>query len=134
MKQFIKDDLEFHLPEQFKGLKKDYILSCIFDDDIQSKWIPEKGDIMVGCTGNVWVISNIEKLYESLGGDRYYFGGNSCNRDGGNVLNDTICFTANESGKLITWINGKLEEVEDSYHSSIKDFRFVPYPHELNRI
>ena len=127
MKEFKKDKLEFFLPDNFKGLSKNYLLECIFDDEIQSKWKPNVGDIIVGITGNIFVISCIDNLHESLGGKRYYFGGGSCNRDGGNVLNSTFCYTANESGKYIHPIEG---EQDNLYHSSIRNFRYVPYPHE----
>lgn len=128
MKEFNKEDLEFHLNDKpFKGLSKKYIMEAIFNDAIQNKWQPQVGDIIVGCTGNIFVISGIDRLHEKLGGKRYYFGGSSCNRDGGNVLDSTYCYTANESGKHIHPIDG---EKTNLYHSSIRNFRFVPYPHE----
>jgi hypothetical protein len=37
MKEFKKEDLEFYLPDTFKGLSKDYLLECIFNDEIQKK-------------------------------------------------------------------------------------------------
>jgi hypothetical protein len=127
MKEFKKEDLEFYLPNTFKGLSKDYLLECIFNDEIQKKWNPNVGDIIIGCTGNVFVIGVKETLHESIGGTRYYFGGGACNRDGGNILDSTFCYTANESGKFYHLLNG---EVQNPYHSSIRDFRYVPYPHE----
>lgn len=127
MIEFNKEDLEFFLPDSFKKLSKDYILDCIFNEDIQKNWTPSKGDIMVGCTGNIFVISGVDKLVEKIGGTMYYFGGGSCNRDGGNVLDSTYCFTANESGNYFHPIKG-IEP--NSNHSSIRDFRYVPYPHE----
>lgn len=126
-KKFNKKDLESYLPNNFKSLSKKYLINCIFDEKIQSEWIPSIGDIIVGCTGNVFVISNIDNLHESLGGKRYYFGGGSCNRNGGNVLDSTYSYTANKSGKYIHPIKG---EQPNLYHSSIQDFRYVPYPHE----
>jgi hypothetical protein len=128
MDKFNKEDLEFYLPDKlFKGLSKNYILEAIFNDDIQSKWNPQVGDIIVGCTGNIFVISGMDHLCEKLGGNKYYFGGSSCNRDGGNVLDSTYCFTANESGKYIHPLKGQQENL---YHSSIRNFKYVPYPHE----
>lgn len=115
------------MPTSFKGLSKEYILECIFDKDIQKKWKPGKGDIIVGCTGNIFVISVTDRLHENLGGTRYYFGGGSCNRDGGCVLDSTFYYTANESGKYIHPTKG---EQENPNHSCIRDFRYVPYPHE----
>jgi hypothetical protein len=128
MKKFNKKDLKFFLPNSFKSLSKKYILNCIFDEDIQKNWNPTTGDIIVGPTGNIFVISNVDKLHESLGGTRYYFGGGSCNRNGGGILDDTYSFTANESGKWHHPIEG---EKENPYHDSIRKFRFIPYPHEL---
>ena len=127
MKEFDKETLKLYLPKMFKGLRKEYILECIFDKEIQTKWTPSVGDLIVGCTGNIFVISVIDKLHEKLGGNRYYFGGGSCNRDGGNILDSTFCFTANESGKYIHPTKGERDNLN---HSSIRDFRYVPYPHE----
>lgn len=87
------------------------------------------GDIIITYTGNIYVISGIDNLNESLGGKRYYFGG-GCNRDGGNILDSTYCYTANESGEYFHPINGKQKNL---YHSSIRDFRYVPYPHEKSK-
>jgi hypothetical protein len=128
MEKFDREELEFFLPDRFKGLSKDYLMDCIFNEDIQKRWSPQKGDIMVGPTGNIFVISVVEQLHESIGGRKYYFGGGSCNRDGGSVLDSTYYFTANRSGKYIHPTKG---EQTNPYHSSIKNFRFVPYPHEL---
>jgi len=128
--KFNKEILNTFLPDSFKSLSKEYLLTYIFDKKFQKKWIPSIGDIIVGCTGNIFVISNVEYLHESLGGTKYYFGGNSCNRNGGIFLDDTICFTANESCKYYHPVKG---ETHNSNHSSIRDFRFVPYPHELEK-
>lgn len=128
MKKFDKELIEFHLNNTpFKGLSKEYIMEAMFNKKVQSHWIPKKGDIIVGSTGNIFVISGMDRLDESLGGNLYYYGGGSCNRDGGGVLDSTYCFTANESGKYIHPLDG---EIENLYHSSIRDFRYVPYPHE----
>src|SRR5690606_17486163 len=126
--KFNKEDLEFYLNDKpFKGLSKEYIMECIFDKEIQKNWNPQEGDIIVGCTGNIFVISGSHGLSDSLGGTMYFFGGGLCNRNGGCVMDDTYCFTANESGKYVHPIEG---EQVDFYHSSIRDFRYVPYPHE----
>lgn len=128
MREFIKENLEFYLDDKpFKGLSKEYIMEAIFNTDIQKNWNPQEGDVIVGCTGNIFVISVIDNLHERLGGKRYYFGGGSCNRDGGNILDSTFCYTANETGKYIHPIKGELDNLN---HSSIRDFRYVPYPHE----
>lgn len=122
------ENLKCYLPSSFKGLSFYYMLYCIFNKDIQKKWVPKLGDIIVGETGNIFVISNVDNLHESIGGTRYYFGGGSCNRDGGNVLDSTYSSTANESGIYYHPIDG---EQQNYYHSSIRDFRYVPYYHEL---
>jgi len=106
----------------------------MFNKSIQSKWSPQVGDIIIGPTGNIFVISNKYDYHESLGGTRYFFGGDMCTRDGGNILNQTSCYTTNESGKYIGWGNGELQEQPNSNHSSWKEYRFVPYPHETDRL
>ena len=104
-------------------MNKKYLLSCIFNEDIQKNWKPNVGDIIIGSTGNVFVISGYHDLVESLGGKLYFFGGSLCNRDGGSLLHSTRCFTMNEKG-----YNPNL----DVYSiSSFSEFRYVPYPHEL---
>lgn len=136
MENFNKEDLEFYLGYglPFKGLDKKYIMDCIFNKKIQKKWKPEVGDIIVGCTGNIFVISNKFDFHESLGGTEYYFGGATCVRDGGNVMNETYCSTMNESGIKYGYTKNGIQPIEDCYHSSWKDFRFVPYPHEKHRM
>ncbi len=133
-KEFNKEDLEFFLPKTFKGLNKQYILDCIFNKEIQDKWQPEEGDVIVGGTGNVFTISNKTHLHEDLGGDLFHFGGGMCSRDGGNIMNETYTYTMNKYGKWITWNNGKLTEIKNFYHSKFSDFKFIPYPHETHRI
>ena len=133
IEEFKREDVEFLLPKEFKGLTKEYILKCIFNEDIQKKWIPEVGDIIVGCTGNVFVISVKTTLNEKLGGDLFHFGGGYCSRDGRNIANETYSYTMNKDGKWITWINGELKESINFNNSKISDFKFVPYPHEINR-
>lgn len=126
-----KETLEFFLPDEFKGLSKEYILDCMFDNEIQKNWVPGMGDIIVGPTGNIFVISVVDELHESIGGTRYYYGGGSCNRDGGRVLDSTFYYTANESGIYYHPIKGKIKNYN---HSSIREYRYVPYPHELKKI
>lgn len=125
---FDNETLDFFLDEKgFKGMSKEYILDCVFNKEIQSNWIPQIGDVMVGCTGNIFAISGTHDLIESLGGKLYLFGGGICCRDGSSVMDSTSCFTANESGNYYHPIHGLMQ---NSNHSSIRDFRFVPYPHE----
>lgn len=128
MKKFIKDDLDFFLPDSFKGIDKKYMMACIFNEEIQEKWVPTQGDIIVGCTGNVFVISSVSNLSRTLGGTMYFYGGGHCNKDSGNVMDSTYCYTANKSGNYYHPTGGKQDNL---FHSSIKDFKFVPYPHEL---
>ena len=116
--KFIREDLEFYLPETFRELTKEYILECIFNDEIQKNWKPQEGDVMVGCTGNIWVIASKYDYHESIGGTMYFFGG-TIGRIGGVNQSIASCHTMNESGK---WI----EEGTHFGHSSIKNFRFIP--------
>ena len=130
------EDLKFFLPKSFKGLSQEYILDCIFNDKIQSKWKPQVGDLIVGGTGNVFVISG--KHFISIGythdgepieGDSLFFYADGlCNRDGGGILDDTHCSVMNESGNAPEAIKDKL-----NCHSW-KEFKFVPYPHENDRM
>ena len=126
MEEFNKKDLEFYLPDSFKGLSKQYMLDCIFNEKIQKKWSPQEGDVMVGSTGNVFTISGSHDLVERLGGKVFMFGGHLCNRDGGCLCNSTACSLMNREG-----IKGDFEVYDVS---SFSDFRFVPYPHELANI
>lgn len=126
--KFTFEDLEFHLPDIFKGMSKQYLLERIFDNETQENWKPKIGDVIVGVTGNIFVISSKHHLEETLGGDLFFFGGGLYNRDGVCTLNGTYSFTMNKSGK---WIQHTKEEVSNSFHSSFSDFRYVPYPHEI---
>jgi len=131
---FNKEDLDFYLKDEFKSLSKEYMMNCIFNEDIQNNWHPRVGDIIIGCTGNIFVISGHTILNESLGGEKFFFGGSSCSRDGSNFMNSTMCFTCNESGiNYIRNKSGELVEFDDPYHSSYKKFRYVPYPHEVSK-
>ena len=132
--EFNKEDLEFFLPETFKGLTKQYLLDCIFNEEIQKNWKPREGDVIVGSTGNVWVISGCHKSHESLGGDKFFFGGGLCSRDGGNILNETYTNVLNKDGLEYRYTKNGIEKFENAYHSKFSDFRFVPYPHERGGI
>jgi hypothetical protein len=125
MKEFDREDIEMFL-RPFKGLSTEYIMKCVFNEEIQKKWEPEVGDIIVGSTGNVFVISVINKLNESLGGDMCFFGGGSCNRDGGIIANSNYQFAMNKEG--FSHPDYKF----DYQIGKFSDFRFVPYPHELS--
>ena len=133
MDTFNREELEFFLPDSFKGLSKAYIIDAIFNSKIQKNWKPQEGDVIVGCTGNVFVISGESNLVKELGGTLFFFGGHMCNRDGGIILNETACFTMNESGTWYTHTSEGIKPVWNNSHSSWKDFRFVPYPHELEQ-
>jgi hypothetical protein len=134
IEKFKKSDIDFHLKGSFKGLSKKYMMDCIFNASIQEKWKPQIGDIIVGCTGNIFVIGNIEKLHPDLEGERCYYGGSMCSRDGSSFMRETCCYTMNKSGKYIGWGEEGLEEQENPYHGSYSNYRFVPYPHEINRM
>lgn len=131
MDEFTKEDLEFFLPDSFKGLTKQYILDCVFNEDIQRGWYPREGDIIVGPTGNVFVISGKHHLTAQLGGDLFFFGGHLCNRTGGNILDDTACFTLNKDGKYYQYTARGIEAYDKLGHSAFSHFRYVPYPHEI---
>jgi len=132
MKDFNLEDLEFYLPDSFKGLLKSYILQKIFDEEIQKNWKPKEGDLIVGCTGNIFAISGHHTLVKELGGDLFFFGGGLCTRDGGCILNDTYSYTMNEDGLWYSYgVSGVEKTANNCYHSSFKDFRYLPYPHEL---
>ena len=65
MKEFNREDLEFFLQKTpFKGLSKDYILQCIFNDKIQDDWKPQVGDVIVGCTGNILEVAHVIEMEE----------------------------------------------------------------------
>lgn len=125
-----REKLEFYLPDTFKGLTKDYILECIFDEDIQKSWSPSIGDIIVGETGNIFVVSGEHRLVDELGSTLYFFGGGLCNRDGGHILDSTFCYTMNKSGDWYEYTADGIEIVDNLYHSAFSEFRYVPYPHE----
>lgn len=128
--RFDREDLDFFLPESFKGLSKEYILEAIFNEQIQSNWRPQVGDVIVGCTGNIFVISGYHQTHKSLGGDKFFFGGGLCVRDGGNFLNDTHCSVLNKDGLEHYHGHSGIEKRENPYYSKFSDFRYVPYPHE----
>lgn len=131
MGKFIKEELEFYLPDSFRGLSKNYILKTIFNKEIQKNWSPRIGDLIVGCTGNIFVISGKQQLNEELGGDLFFFGGGLCTRDGSCFLNETYCYTMNKTGKWIEVGVSGYKEKYNCYHSAIKDFRYLPYPYEI---
>lgn len=123
MDKFDTETLDFHLPTAYKGMTKSYMLSCMFNSKIQKKWIPGVGDVIVGETGNIFVISGMHHLKEELGGPLYFFGGGLCNRDGGCNLNSTKSYVMNKDGKKYT-------ELDVHRISKVSEFRYVPYPHE----
>lgn len=133
--KFRRDKIKFFLPKSFKGLSREYILDCIFNKEIQSKWYPQEGDIIVTDTGNMYVISGEHNLVEELGGKTFFFGGGYCVKGEGHIADDTYCFTMNEFGVYYNYDSeGNIKPTDNLYHSSWKEFRFVPYPHELERI
>lgn len=129
--EFNIEDLEFFLPDKFKGLTKEYIINCVFNENIQKNWNPRVGDVIVGPTGNVFVISGEHHLTDKLGGNLFFFGGSLCNRTGGHILDDTYCFTLNKDGKYYRYTSSGIEAREESGYSAFSHFRYVPYPHEL---
>ena len=132
MKDFDKESMDFFLPKSFKGLSKQYIMDAIYDEEIQAAWKPQIGDVIVGGTGNVFVISAYHKTHEDLGGDKYFFGGGLCNRTGGCFLDSTFAFVMNEDGMRYYYSDNGVEKEDDPYYSKFSNFRYVPYPHEKN--
>jgi len=128
MKEFIYD----LLPESFKGMTKEYMIACIENPEIQRNWNPSVGDVIVGKTGNVFVISGHHKLVPELGGDKFFFGGGSCNRDGGHIMDSTFCYVLNKDGMNYCYGPKGIEQRKDTGYSSFDDFRYVPYPHETS--
>ena len=124
-------DLEFYLPNSFKGMSKDYMLHSIFNETIQRTWKPRVGDVIVGPTGNIFVIAGYHTLVPELGGTAYFFAPVFCSRDGSNVISDTICSVLNESGLKYSYTDIGIKAAEDTYYDSWKNYRYVPYPHEL---
>jgi hypothetical protein len=126
------EKLTFLMPESFKGLSKEYMIDKMFNEEIQKNWKPNVGDVIVGATGNVFVISGHHHSSERLGGDKYFFGGGLCNRDGGMYLNETMSYIMNKDGMEYYWDEkGSVSKREDPYYSKFSDFKYVPYPHEL---
>lgn len=134
MTEFIREDVARFMKETFKGLSKEYILNCMFNESIQAKWVPQRGDMIVGSTGNIYFISAEDKLSDKLGGTQWYYGGGMCNRDDGNVLDETYCYTMNKTGIWKGWKDGSIQEYKNYYHSSLSNYKFIPYPHETDRM
>lgn len=127
--EFIREDLEMYLSDKpFKRLSKEYILYCIFNEDIQNKWTPQVGDIIVGPTGNIFVLAGKHHLIPELGGDTFFFAPGFCSRDGDSFMESTYSSTVNKSG-IKYGFGGK--PIDDLYHTAFSHFRYVPYPHEL---
>ncbi len=119
---FVNDDNEFKI-------NKSHILSMCFNEEVQSRWKPKVGDIILGKTGNLFVISSSERLNESIGGTLFFFGGGTYFYNDG--TKGTYCYTMNESG---TRYNSFKESTDDLYHSSFSEFRWIPRPtDELTR-
>lgn len=131
MKDFDKESMDFFLPKSFKGLSKQYIMNAIYDKKIQANWKPQVGDIIVGPTGNVFVIAAYHQGHESVGGDKYFFGGGLCSRDGGCIMNETYSHVLTEDGLEYYYSDEGIKTREHPYYSKFSHFRFVPYPHEL---
>jgi len=130
-KKFDRELLGFHLPDTFKGLKKTYIMTMVFDERVQKAWNPFVGDIIVGKTGNVFVISATHNSSGSLGGRKFFFGGGLCSRDGGGIMDETFAFVMNADGMEYYYTDQGIKKRGNPYYSKISDFRFVPYPHEV---
>lgn len=136
-KKGIEQDLEFYVKysaEQF-DLDIEYIIDVVFHEEIQNNWIPKVGDLICGPTGNIFVISGKHHLHEDLGGTKFFYGGSLCNRDGGCLLDSTMCYTMNESGLVYRASSDGYVGEEKSGHSSFHHYRWIPRPvDELSKL
>lgn len=121
------ENISFLMPESFKGMPKSYMLACAFHPDIQENWQPQTGDVMVGQTGNVFVISGMFTLVEEFGGPLFYFGTHPCATDS-SIMDSNCSFVMNKSGLKHDYSRDAL--VTHPRYSKISKFRFIPYPHE----
>lgn len=120
MSKFKIDEIDFHIPLIYRGMSKKYMLSRIFDDKTQKLWKPKTGDIMIGCTGNIFVISSSTLYNEDLGGRMFFFGGGLGMDEEHNRVD--INYKMNEKG---------INKFQGVYNvNSFSDFRYIPYPHE----
>lgn len=99
---------------------KEYRLMCYKSKELQNSWNPQMGDYMfckVGyceeenvCSddspcpeclnrGNIYVISGKYDYCKSIGGTHWFYGGDLCSRDGGNIANETECYVMTADGK-----------------------------------
>ena len=118
------------LPYQCKEhtIEVDHVIDCIFDKELQDKWVHRVGDLMVGCTGNIFVISGKHDLVEEMGGTVFLFGGQLCTSDGSCLLDSTSCYVMNKDGlKYRATGDGYVGEYSFNY-SSFKEFRWIPRP------
>ena len=127
MEQFKKKSMAYFIDQGVKGLPKEYILDAIFDEKMQEMWHPQVGDIIVGSTGNVFVISGKQSFHEDIGGDVYFFGGTMAAMNGC-IMDTPTCYTMNHDGLFMH------SRKKFPGHGSWHEFRFVPYPHETNRM
>lgn len=97
-------------------------MNCIFDEEIQKNWRPNIGDIIVGCTGNIFVISGYHIFSKELGGTMYFFGTHPCGKNGSGIMKSNISYAMNISGKTSIDIDYDLSKIEE--------YKFVPYSHE----
>ena len=133
-RDFVKEDVEYLMPDSFKGLSKEYLLKCVFDGAIQKSWSPRVGDVIVGYTGNVFVISAHHRGHKTVGGDKYFFAGGLCSRDGGGIMNETYCSVLTKDGLEYKHTGEGIQKVSNPYYSKFSDFRYVPYPHEIKHL
>jgi hypothetical protein len=131
------NDITYFLKDEFKGLSKEYMLDKITNEEIQANWKPKVGDIIVGATGNIFVISNHTKLSDTIGGDRFFFNGGMCSRNGDSVMDSTHCSVLNKDG-LEYYHHFDSDDMAHSIrtrhsyeYSKLSDYKYVPYPHEL---
>lgn len=125
--------MEFSLRNKsIKGLSNQYILDAIFDKPTQAMWRPQVGDIIVGPTGNIFVIGASQMFYPEIGGEVFFFGGTMA-ASKGCTMDTPVCYTMNRGGRFMKPGTPKEGEYFPG-HSSWKKFRFVPYAHETGRM
>lgn len=127
---FTEEDLK-DIIRPIRGLSVDYIIKCALDQKIQKEWVPQIGDMILGITGNMFVISAVDEYAEEVGGTQYYFGGHKawtiCENKRKEIYS---CYVFNNDGvkyKLIDANFEPLNYLESFGMSSKKDFRFIPY-------
>ena len=117
--KFDREELEFYVDDHLMlGLSKEYILECIFDEEIQKKWYPRIGDLIVGHTGNIFAIGGSQRFHADIGGEVFFFGGTMAAKSGSCRMTEPMSYSMNRNG----------DHFDSPYHSSWKNKRYIPRP------